>query len=358
MFGAPQPQSTFGGFGAPAASQPAASTSLFGATPAPSLFGTPAAAKPAGLSLFGAASKPPAPLGMSSGLFPSQTGLFPSQTPAPAAGGGMFGGLVGASSSAPKPFSFLGAAAPAPAAPAPLGQLPVAGQQQQQQQGAISKRTKWDDLPEQTRNFMELIQASITSQTDTADALKRLKLGGEIEQTKLLHQQCLEDYTAVRLLLEQDDRDVRELRKKIDDEELDMHKITTLVDGAKSPQTKGQAAKAVANFPFEFFSRKAEEFQEKLRLYKATMEQIHAHLQANHESERDPAMIVPTLKTQCDSMLHLASVVATLHNELKTLKDDYRTLWREKKGSVLDPFTIGKPASGRIETAVERMAIR
>lgn len=56
--------------------------------------------------------------------------------------------------------------------------------------------------------------------------------------------------------------------------------------------------------------------------------------------------------------MSLASVVAALDNDLKALKDEYRRIWRDKTGSVQDPFARTGGAAGKIEAAVERMEIR
>lgn len=52
-------------------------------------------------------------------------------------------------------------------------------------------------------------------------------------------------------MLAQDSRQVAELRAKLEIDLADLSKVTALIEGFKSPQTKGPAAKAVANFPFE-----------------------------------------------------------------------------------------------------------
>lgn len=50
----------------------------------------------------------------------------------------------------------------------------------------------------------------------------------------------------------------------------------------------------------------------------------------------------------------LASSVASLDAQLRQLKDDYRYIWREKTGSVQDPFRN----KGGLESATEGLAIR
>lgn len=52
-------------------------------------------------------------------------------------------------------------------------------------------------------------------------------------------------------MLSHDERLVRDLRVKVEQDLADVAKATALIEGYKNPQTKGAAAKAVANFPFE-----------------------------------------------------------------------------------------------------------
>lgn len=52
----------------------------------------------------------------------------------------------------------------------------------------------------------------------------------------------------------------------------------------------------------------------------------------------------------------LASSVAALDLQLKQLKDDYRAIWREKTGSVQDPFKAKSREA--LERGVEGMEIR
>ena len=48
--------------------------------------------------------------------------------------------------------------------------------------------------------------------------------------------------------------------------------------------------------------------------------------------------ILPTLKAQHTATLQLASRLASLEGNITELKDEYRDLWRDKTGSVRDPF--------------------
>ena len=102
-----------------------------------------------------------------------------------------------------------------------------------------------------------------------SEEIKTRDLGGEISKTSELYEQysavrryfaekgekltlCyLQEATAVSNMLAQDGRLVAELRTKLETDLSDLAKATAIIEGFKSPQVKGAAAKAVANFPYE-----------------------------------------------------------------------------------------------------------
>lgn len=87
---------------------------------------------------------------------------------------------------------------------------------------------------------------------------------------------------------------------------------------------------------FRFFRRKAEELTRRLATYKSSIEQIQGQL-----TRSDPDQvkaILPTLRAQHAATLQLASKLSSLEHSTTELKDEYRDLWREKTGSVRDPF--------------------
>ncbi|GAA5864705.1 hypothetical protein JCM1840_002206 [Sporobolomyces johnsonii] len=318
-------------FGAPApAAAPGGGGGLFGSTTATpggaaagtgSLFGGGATG-----GLFGAAKPATAaqPAGQAGGLFGASTGQG-----APAGGGGLFG----ASSTA-------AAGTSAPAFGASTAQ-PAAGSST-----AITKNTKFQDLPDSARNVVEEIDNFIRQQTQLADELTKKDLGSEIVQTQRLYEQYSAEATSVTSLLQTDSRLLASLRAELEQSLADLHKTTALIEGYKNPQgPKAAEAKQVAGFPYEFFRRKAEEMRERVARYKGTMEQIAA-LVNSPTPALSPAAIAPTLKAQHASLVSLASAVSALDLELKALKDEYRAIWREKTGRGVDPFRINGPGVG------------
>ncbi|GAA5909896.1 hypothetical protein JCM8208_000983 [Rhodotorula glutinis] len=400
-------------FGAPASTQqPATSApapSLFGAAPATSapaggLFGAP---KPAAPSLFGSTSTPAPPPAPGGGLFgtsaaapaasrpafsfgapapaasapPATGGLFgstatsqPQQQQQQQQGGGLFGqapqqtggfgnGLFGQQSQAQgqgqaqSAGGLFGSQQPS-AAPQGLGTSTGASAA-----GAISKTTKFNDLPDAARNVVEEIDKFIRQQCTLADELKAKDLGSDIASTQRMYEQYSAEAATVSSLLQTDSRLLSALRAELEQSLTDLTKTALLIEGFKAPQSpKAQEAKQVATFPYEFFRRKTDEMKDRVGRYKATMDQISALLSSPSHA-LSPSSIIPTLKAQHASLVSLASAVSALDLDLKQLKDQYRNIYRDKTGRLADPFRVngsgaGLGGVGGVERGVGGMAIR
>ncbi|BGO98135.1 hypothetical protein RTBOTA2_001843 [Rhodotorula toruloides] len=325
-------------FGAPAAS----TSTTAPPTSAPSLFGSTTATAPAagtGGGLFGSTT---AGAGTTGGLF----GAKPAGTPAPGLGGGLFGSTAGASTTAPSFGASSTLTAPGAAAPAA---------------GSITKNTKFNDLPDAARNAVEEIDKFIRQQCQLADELKAKDLGSEVAQTQRMFEQYSAEASTVTSLLQTDARLLTTLRAELEQSLVDLTKTTTLIEGFKAPQSqKAEDAKAVATFPYEYFRRKTDEMRERIGRYKATMDQV-ASLLSSPSHALSPSAIPPTLKAQHASLVSLASAVSALDLELKGLKDDYRVIWREKTGRMVDPFRLGGGAGtggSGLEKGVGGMSLR
>ncbi|GAA5847827.1 hypothetical protein JCM9279_006653 [Rhodotorula babjevae] len=395
-------------FGIPASTQQPATSA-----PAPSLFGAASAATAPAGGLFGAAPKPAAP---------SLFGSTSTSAPPPATGGGLFGTSTAAPAASKPAFSF-GAPAPAASAPPATGGLfgsTATSQPQQQQQsgglfgqaqpqtggfggglfgqqsqglgqapaqgagglfgsqqpstapqglgastgapaaGAISKTTKFNDLPDAARNVVEEIDKFIRQQCSLADELKAKDLGSDIASTQRMYEQYSAEAATVSSLLQTDSRLLSALRAELEQSLTDLTKTTLLIEGFKAPQSpKAQEAKQVATFPYEFFRRKTDEMKDRVGRYKATMDQISALLSSPSHA-LSPSSIIPTLKAQHASLVSLASAVSALDLDLKQLKDAYRAIYRDKTGRLADPFRVNGNGAGLggVERGVGGMAIR
>ncbi|GAA5924457.1 FG-nucleoporin NUP49 [Sporobolomyces koalae] len=349
---------------------------LFGSTPTttsiagttPSLFGglsattsqTPAASKPA--FSFGSTTTAPTSTPSLFGTTPAAApnpstggGLFGSTPTAPGAGGGLFGQSLSAPSTTPSLFGQ------STAQPSALGQsqAPTAATAAT---NALNKQTKFQDLPDQARNLVEEMDKFIRSQGQLADELKSKSLGSEVTQTKRMLDQFSAESTTVTSLLEQDSRLVAALRTDLERSLADLSKTTILIEAFKagpSNSTKLSEAKAVSGFPLEYFQRKTIELEQRLHGYRQTVDQISSVF-SSPQASLSPSSILPTLKAQHASMMSLASQVSTIDLELQRLKDDYRGIWREKTGRLVDPFRLGQTANGvrSVENGVRGIEIR
>jgi nucleoporin p58/p45 len=92
-----------------------------------------------------------------------------------------------------------------------------------------------------------------------------------------------------------------------------------------------------------------------------TVLQQVASLLSSPSHALSPSAIPPTLKAQNASLVSLASAVSALDLELKGLKDEYRIIWREKTGRMVDPFRLGGGAGtggSGLEKGVGGMSLR
>ncbi|THG98738.1 hypothetical protein EW026_g3500 [Hermanssonia centrifuga] len=89
----------------------------------------------------------------------------------------------------------------------------------------------------------------------------------------------------------------------------------------------------------EVFQRVTEDMRDRLRWYKATIEQIERKLSsAAAQTQYTPQAITSTLEAQHATFIALASKTAWLDAELQKIKALYTQLWRAKTGSMRDPF--------------------
>ncbi|POY72946.1 hypothetical protein BMF94_4022 [Rhodotorula taiwanensis] len=379
-FGAPTSTSQLG-----TAAPPTTSTSLFGAltAPKPTTTGTTTSTAPTTFSFGGAAAAPASTSG-GGGLFgaPQQQqqagtaatgggggGLFGSTAPATGTatgggGGGLFGAGPTTATAQTNAFAPTASttttttAGPAPATAANTG-------------GTITKSTKFNDLPDAARSAVEDIEKFIRGQCQLADQLKAKDLGGDIAQTQRLYEQYSAEASTVTSALQTDARLLASLRSELEQSLNDLTKTTLLIENFKSAGSSSSSSSAAAaaastaagmtsskghegggggggvnQFPYEYFRRKADEMKDRVKRYRATMDQI-ASLLSSPSHSLSPTALVPTLKAQHASLVSLASAVSALDLDLKRLKEEYRSIWREKTGRVVDPFRInGGGASG------------
>ena len=138
------------------------------------------------------------------------------------------------------------------------------------------------------------------------------------------------------------------------------------------PRLTSSFARSLAR-PFSsmcrFFQRKAEDLHRRLQLYKSSLSSIQSQLStssssssltSSSSSSSSVQSILPTLRSQHSATLQLAARLSSLEAGTGELKDEYRALWRERTGSVRDPFEERRREvlgySGDGEKALEAMA--
>ncbi|EMD33886.1 hypothetical protein CERSUDRAFT_117412 [Gelatoporia subvermispora B] len=203
----------------------------------------------------------------------------------------------------------------------------------------FTKSTKFNDLPDDVKRVFENIDSVIQGRIQISNDLKERKLGDEAAKGQELVRSVHKDLVNAITTLHTDAHHTRDLKAKVDQTVHDTIIATRVVDGFRNPQQHGAHLKNHANFPLEFFTRVTEQMRERLRWYKATIEQIERKLSsAASQAQYTPQAITSTLEAQHASFAALAAKAATLHDELQQLKALYTQLWRAKTGSMRDPF--------------------
>ncbi|ODN73888.1 hypothetical protein L202_07405 [Cryptococcus amylolentus CBS 6039] len=367
----PQQQQQSGGlFGSTANQQPQqqAGGGLFGST------GGQQAGQQAGSGLFGSTAQKPA-----SGLFGSTTqpaqqstgsGLFGS-TSQPAqhnTGGGLFGsttqpqqsggtGLFGSTSQPPKPAGSL--FGNQPGGTSLFGQTTQPAQNQQQLQtstngtsgsGGIEKTAKFSDLPEAAQKYIEQLDASIKNQKSVATLLNTEPLGLAIWQTGLDVKTATEDYGSISHTLKSLKNSISQLHEKMIDQSRDVERLKEIWEIYSSGDARMAQVKLAAykEFPQEFFSKVADQMEEKAARYKKTIAQLNrAIVSLSSESHApSPQAIAQTINNHQQAILALAGQLDQMQVRMNGLKQTFAAEWRDKTGSVRDPFEMAREERG------------
>ncbi|WVQ72342.1 hypothetical protein IAR50_001893 [Cryptococcus sp. DSM 104548] len=369
----PQQQQSGGLFGSTSGQQPQqqqAGGGLFGSTsgqqtgqqPSGGLFGS-TAQKPAG-GLFGSTAQPAQNTG--SGLFGSTSQPAQQNT-----GGGLFGstsqpqqnsgtGLFGSTNQAPKPAGGLfGQSTSQPGVSSLFGQTAQPAQNQQQLQtsstgaggsGGIEKTAKFSDLPEAAQKYIEQLDSSIKNQKSVATLLNTETLGLAIWQTGLDVKTATEDYGSISHTLKSLKNSISQLRDKMIDQSRDVERLKEIWDIYTSGDARMAQVKLAAykEFPQEFFSRVADQMEEKAVRYKKTIAQLNrAIVSLSSESHTpSPQAIAQTINNHQQAILALAGQLDQMQVRLNGLKQNFAAEWRDKTGSVRDPFEMAREERG------------
>ncbi|WVF66622.1 hypothetical protein IAT40_001362 [Kwoniella sp. CBS 6097] len=358
----------FGGFGGSAGGQQqqqqqqqpgSTGTGLFGSTAQPS--------SSTGTGLFGSTAQPQQQQQQQGGLFGSTAqpaqgttgGLFGSitQPQQQQQQGGLFGSTAqqqpaqGLSSSTslfgqagqPQSSSLFGQTAPA--------QNNQSGNLQTSTNGAgssggINKTTRFADLPEATQKYIEQMDTAIKAQKAQASGGNTEGLGRAIWQTSLDVKAANEEYSAISHTLKSLGTSLTQLRERMINEGRDVERVKEIWDVYRSADGRmGQVRLgAYRDFPQEFFAKIADQMEERVGRYKKTISQLNrAVISLSSESNTpSPQAIAQTIQNHQQAMLALAAQLDGLQLRMNDLRNAFAEEWREKTGSVRDPFEVAR----------------
>ncbi|WVQ64382.1 uncharacterized protein L199_002547 [Kwoniella botswanensis] len=370
--------------------QPAqGSTSLFGAKPATTtgggLFGstTNPPQQTGGTGLFGSTSTQPQQPATSGGLFGSTNQPQQQQQTTTNTGGGLFGSTTGSSGlfgstnqqqQQPQQSSLFGSTNQAqPQQTSSSSIFGQAGQPQssslfgqtapnnnsnvQNQQlqtstsnksnnGGISKTTKFSELPEGVQKYIEQMDNVIKSQKAQGSGMNIEGLGRAIWQTSLDVKAANEEYSAISHTLKSISSSLTQLRERMISEGRDVERVKEIWDVYRSAEGRmGQVRLgAYRDFPQEFFAKIADQMEERVARYKKTISQLNrAIISLSSEAHTpSPQAIAQTIQNHQQAMLTLAAQLDGLQLRMNGLRSAFAEEWREKTGSVRDPFEIAR----------------
>ncbi|WWC67238.1 uncharacterized protein I206_101145 [Kwoniella pini CBS 10737] len=383
--------SLFGNFGAkPNTSTPASGGGLFGNLGGTQnqqsntggtggLFGstsTQTQQPTTGGGLFGSTTQQPNTSG--GGLFGSTSnqpqqggsGLFSSTNPQTTnTGGGLFGstsnlqqqqqppqggGLFGSTSQPQQSTSSLFGQAGQPTSSSLFGQTAPTQQQQStlqtsangQNNNGMSKSTKFSDLPENVQKYIEQMDSAIKTQKAQGSGMNIEGLGRAIWQTSLDVKAANEEYSAISHTLKSLSTSLTQLREKMINEGRDVERVKEIWDVYRSAEGRmGQVRLgAYRDFPHEFFAKIADQMEERVGRYKKTISQLNRAISSltSEAHKSSPQAIAQTIQNHQQAMLALAAQLDGLQLRMNGLRSAFAEEWREKTGSVRDPFEIAR----------------
>ncbi|WVR03151.1 hypothetical protein IAU60_000141 [Kwoniella sp. DSM 27419] len=374
-----------------------AGTGLFGAATQPGastgtgLFGSTTQPQQSGGGLFGSTTQPQQPQ-QGGGLFGSTTqpqqqqtgGLFGSTTQPQQQqqGGGLFGstnqpqqqqvgglfgstaqpqqgqqtgGLFGSTTQPQQQSSSLFGQAGQPQSSSLFGQTAPAQNTQNGtlqtstkagSSGGVNKPTKYADLPEAAQKYIEQMDSVIKTQKAQGSGMNTEALGRAIWQTSLDVKAANEEYSAISHTLKSLASSLTQLRERMITEGRDVERVKEIWDVYRSAEGRmGQVRLgAYRDFPQEFFAKIANQMEERAGRYKKTIAQLNrAIISLSSESHTpSPQAIAQTIQNHQQAMLALAAQLDGLQLRMNNLRAAFAEEWREKTGSVRDPFEVAR----------------
>ncbi|WWC57670.1 uncharacterized protein I303_100204 [Kwoniella dejecticola CBS 10117] len=337
-----QQSNTGGGLFGSTTQQPstAGGGGLFGST------STSTQQQPQGSSLFGSTTNQQTQQ--------TGTGLFGSTNQqSQASGSGLLGSTNTANPQQQGTSSVFGQAGQ-PTSSSLFGQTAPTQQQQAalqtsangQNSNGINKSTKFADLPENVQKHIEQMDTAIKTQKAQGSGMNIEGLGRAIWQTSLDVKAANEEYHAISHTLKSLSTSLSQLRDKMINEGRDVERVKEIWDVYRSAEGRmGQVRLgAYRDFPHEFFARIADQMEERVGRYKKTISQLNrAIVSLTSEAHKpSPQAIAQTIQNHQQAMLTLAAQLDGLQLRMNGLRSAFAEEWRERTGSVRDPFEIAR----------------
>ncbi|KXS18829.1 hypothetical protein M427DRAFT_29302 [Gonapodya prolifera JEL478] len=259
--------------------------------------------------------------------------------------------LFGGASAAPAPtsslFSFATTTAAAqqqPAAPVgfslsvanPVSQPPLPQTTPiQLTYSNISPRTKFGDLPDdEFKKFLLEVADIIRKDEDTYAEIVASKVGPELNALAEERKELTKKLSSLRTFLESDLRAIDAIKERNAREYRQAEQAGRFVDRLQGDpnRTRVGAGLAVGDFTMEFFVDLVRSFEERIRYYRQSVEDLERNVSAMaRSSQLDPRIALEdSLRAQYDSFLHLAGRVAEVHEEVRRAAEEYRQ-WRVRR---------------------------
>ncbi|WVQ94244.1 hypothetical protein IAU59_001322 [Kwoniella sp. CBS 9459] len=336
----PQQQQGTGLFGSTAQPSTSIGTGLFGSTSQPQQQQQQQQQQQGG-GLFGSTTQPQQQQQQGGGLFGS-TNQQQQQQQQPAQGLSSSTSLFGQAGQ-PQSSSLFGQTAPAQNNQSGNLQTSTNGSGSS---GGINKTTRFADLPEATQKYIEQMDTAIKAQKAQASGGNTEGLGRAIWQTSLDVKAANEEYSAISHTLKSLGSSLTQLRERMINEGRDVERVKEIWDVYRSAEGRmGQVRLgAYRDFPQEFFAKIADQMEERVGRYKKTISQLNrAVISLSSESHTpSPQAIAQTIQNHQQAMLALAAQLDGLQLRMNDLRSAFAEEWREKTGSVRDPFEVAR----------------
>ncbi|GJJ77507.1 nucleoporin p58/p45 [Entomortierella parvispora] len=342
------PANPFGATPAPAASAPANPFGSFGSTPA-----TSAPATSTG-SLFGAAPAASAAATTSSSLFPSLTATTssaaPAATSAPSFGGSLFSAQPAtATSTAPTSTLSTGSLFSNPNSTAAANALTNAATKSTfgastataaavaLTPDTIAGSTKYTELPADAKStldqFHQFLQSQIhlsaTLTSRPSDSLDKISKD-TVELSKRL--------STLNDALGRDTKVIEALQSKVGQELKQADSAGRIIE-AYSNTSQANFLYAGNNSAGQYFLDQCQAFEDQIRQFRSTIEEIERHLASFGSRNPQVAHALPeVLRNQHEGFLSVASRVAVLHDEIRDREKAYLMFRRKFFDDESDPF--------------------